>query len=83
MAARYVEENWEKSLAEKRAHADKLWDDAEALSFASGFNYKDRKGRWQYPNPARQEGLVELAMKIYNKGLVDGDFEQPFKPLCL
>ena len=81
MVARYVEVDWENRLAEMRGQADQMWDNAEALSWAAGYSYKDRWGRWQHPNPARQQGLVELAMEIYNKGLLDGDYEQPFAPL--
>ena len=32
MAVRYVEQEWRDHLAELRAEATRLWDDAEALS---------------------------------------------------
>ena len=30
-------------------------------------------------NKARQQGVVELAMQIYNKGFDDGEFIQPYQ----
>ena len=79
--ARYVEQEWKDQLGNMRDRAERLWDTAEALSHAAGYDYNDRKGRRIHPNPARQQGFVALAMQIYEKGLADGDYEAPFKPL--
>ena len=53
----------------------------QALAPAQGNSYKDRGCRWRFPNPKRIQGLVELAMELYNKGLENRDFEQPFMQL--
>ena len=81
MVARYVESSWEARLREMRDEASSLWDDAEALSWAAGYDFKDRHGRWVRPNPERQQGLVELAMELYVEGLTSGDYRQPFEAL--
>ena len=54
---------------EAQAKENEMWDLAEAMSDAAGYNYKDRFGNLQAPNPARQQGLVELALQIYNRGV--------------
>ena len=79
--ARCVESQWQDRLRQMRDWSDSCWDHAEALSWMAGYDFKDRYGKWQRPNPSRQQGLVELAMELYNKGLADGSYQQPSEPL--
>ena len=64
-----MEREWEDYLADALREESELWDKAEALSDDAGYVYKDRYGCWRNPNPARQQGLVELALQIYTAGV--------------
>ena len=81
MVARYDHWHWELRHDEMVETASRTWDWAEAVSWAAGYDFKDRHGRWVRPNPERQQGLVELVMELYEGGLKTQDFVQPVQAL--
>ena len=64
-----MESEWRARFDDALAAENELWDIAEAMSDAAGYDYNDRSGKRRRPNPARHQGHVELAMQIYTEGV--------------
>ena len=79
--ARYVYSEWQARVDEEVAKENELWDVAETMSDAAGYDYNDRHGRRRHPNPALQQGLVELALKLYADGVKAGSYTLPWEDI--
>ena len=79
--ARYEYSEWQARVDEAVAKEKELWDEAERISDAAGYDYNDRFGRRRQPNPARQQGLVELALKLYADGVKAGSYTLPWQDI--
>ena len=79
--ARYEYSEWQARVDEALAKEKELWDEAERISDAAGYDYNDRFGKRRKPNPARQQGLVELALKLYADGVNAGSYTLPWQDI--
>ena len=78
---RYEYSEWEARVGALEAEGEELWDEAERISDAAGYDYNDRHGKRRHPNPALQQGLVELALKLYADGVKAGSYTLPWQDI--
>ena len=60
-----------------REEADELWRVAYELSEEAGFPYKDREGRWRYPNGDEPPQLSDDIIAAVKEAVRNGVFQPP------